>query len=776
MTYAKIFYIGCIDIHVIISDFFLPAFFPPAFYDKIVVPLLGNTNGPANADVPQFESFLPGDILITNQSQLIFSGKVSIGTNYSISAVYLYNSMYSWWVTNTNINITGPTDTKNGRNYYNWSLSNSINFSPSSSNYILLMAVGSTGKQGLSATNTILVDSSGPNLNVNYPPFNTTFGSPIYIYGGAYDYLSGLNSVIVSIDGGLYYPAAIILGSNFTFTADISSLTQGSHYFSVTAFDKAGNSNFVSGTPFIFDNTLPSIIITSPIFGAATTNSTIAVTGTADIGNASSISSVYVINANSLTTNLVGNYAASHVSFTATAPLMPNMNNQIQIMAISSSGRTNLSSFVTVLDDQMPPNVTFNNVTNGQVFTSMSSNITGNVSDNLSGVKAVYLSVNGGPYTLISTYASFSYTLQPGGYSSISVYAVDNAGNASVPITVSNVSYISALYVSPSGNDNNSGVKTSPFFSIQRAVDLAAQFGIQTIYVAQGTYKPGTGLNIPASSNDYSGVYLSSNNNNLSLYGGYDTAFSSRPGLSVLDGQLTLTHVVELYNNSGVRLDGFVLCNGKASGTGNNSFGGGLFLQMGVSYSTVTNCVISNNNAVTNGGGVYVGINSYNNNFYGEVCYNQSAQGGGMFMNSSQNYIYGKIHHNTASDSGGGLYLNTCSSYSLFSSVYNNSAVSNGGGAALYGCFTTTLFGSFTSNSAGMSGGGVYFFNASSFNFYSTNSYNTAKNGGSLYSEGGSSLIFEGIHSYNISSNSGSALYIVGGNNSSMIQNAFIFS
>lgn len=743
-------------------------FFPPAFYDKIVVNELFNTNTDANPDVPVFESFLTGDLLFTNQSILLFEGKVSIGTNFTLSKVHYYKD--NFWYTNMfdHVFIDGPLETIKGRNIYRWAMSNTLFFNANMSNSTFLVkAIGSTGKEGYSRTNYIVVDTIDPSPQNLYPAFGSTVGSPLNIFGSAFDSLSGVKYVTISIDGGMEYPAALDQYTNFSFVKDISLLTQGSHYYNIVAYDRAGNSN---NTPiqvnFTYSDAMPSALITSPGLYTMTGVSNINLTIKADINNSYSISSINLV-VNDFTTNFVGNYGSANLNITTPYNLIPGVTNKIVAMVIGSTGQTNFSAPIYAAYDNVAPTIFFNNLTTGQTIGGVVYTVDGYAFDSLSGVGSIYLSLNGGPFNVVSTTSNFSFNLNEGTYSTISVYAVDKAGNTGMTQIVSNVNLVSSVHVSPSGNDVNPGTKASPVRSLQRAVDIAGSFAASvTIKVAQGTYSPGSGLNIPASTNNYSGVFIT--NGNLQILGGYDAGFNTRSGRSFLDGQASLSHVITLQSNSLSTIDGFILANGNAVNGGDMGFGGGLFLRHSTS-ATITNCLISNNTAVSNGGGVYIDNLSSYNTLYCEIGNNNAKFGGGVAVHGYGNNIYSKIFKNQATDSGGGLYIENADSTTVNSSIYFNTCFMYGGGLFLKNSGSATIYGTISTNSAGSSGGGLYSDSTfSTSTFHTTNLNNTAFFGGSTYINGGSGWVLEGYHANNISSNSGSAFYIIGGSGSAI--------
>ena len=177
-----------------------------------------------------------------------------------------------------------------------------------------------------------------------------------------------------------------------------------------------------------------------------------------------------------------------------------------------------------------------------------------------------------------------------------------------------------SFYVSPDGNDQNIGTKEFPLLNIQTAVnrtyviwedDIPTNFNI---YVKEGVYKPGAGLN-PINV----GLFFSDypyERHLINLSGGWNKDFSSRTGYSTLDGTNGLYHI--LWVGHPVKMANFILKNGRATGSTNYNApivssdeynpkfisarftsGGGLFLL--ASTSTFSNIIIMSNTSVSNG-------------------------------------------------------------------------------------------------------------------------------------------------------------------------------
>jgi len=329
------------------------------------------------------------------------------------------------------------------------------------------------------------------------------------------------------------------------------------------------------------------------------------------------------------------------------------------------------------------------------------------------------------------------------------------------------------IFVSTTGNDSAAGTRACPIKTIQLGVTRAATNG-WPIYVAQGLYTPGNGLNA-----SISGVTIT--NNNISLIGGWESNFSERIGNSLLYGNNLLSNIVYISNISNVIMDGFHISGGKGG------FGSGVNI-LSSGWIIITNCSIYSNSGTQRGGGIYLRLSSNvilsgfiygnsadygggialwysgNNRLIGFVYGNSAIYtGGGINVYSSScNTIDGAVYDNSAIECGGGIYF--CVSYSntINATIYGNSTTSYGGGGLASASFSyNTITGSIYSNSASTYGGGVLFYDSSSYNTINCFIYgNSATYGGGVCLFGTSYNTMNGsIYGNNATNGGGIYLY-----------------
>ncbi|RMD99419.1 MAG: hypothetical protein D6816_14955, partial [Bacteroidetes bacterium] len=167
----------------------------------------------------------------------------------------------------------------------------------------------------------------------------------------------------------------------------------------------------------------------------------------------------------------------------------------------------------------------------------------------------------------------------------------------------------STLYVDIDATGSNNGSSwTDAYTDLQTAIDLASVCsGVTQVWVAEGTYKPTSGINRFVSFELVDGV---------ALYGGFagtETLFSQRDfntHVTTLSGDIgtsaSTDNSYHVFYNSGNNatavLDGFTISDGYANGGGNNNNGGGMYNDK--ASPTINNCTFSDHFAV-NGGAVY---------------------------------------------------------------------------------------------------------------------------------------------------------------------------
>lgn len=320
--------------------------------------------------------------------------------------------------------------------------------------------------------------------------------------------------------------------------------------------------------------------------------------------------------------------------------------------------------------------------------------------------------------------------------------------------------WVQEVFVSAGGNDSNFGVSSSPFKSLQAAVNK-----INEVNTGSASYIIKVMDNVDDSS---SSSYGTSNNSaliniaptealNITIKSSDDN--TQRTINAGRDASKT-GRVMYVGTNATVTIQNLVLTGGNiASGGGGVFVGGGTFTMNG---GAIANNVSSNDN----GGGVYVDGNSTftanSGTIGGDGVGNLAKNGGAIYIASSGKVELkgATISYNTSETSGGGV-----ANYGTFEmtsgSVTNNTSGHNGGGVNNNGTLTMTG-GTIANNTATADGGGVYVAADKTFNMTSGSSSapainnNQAKNGGGVY------LVATGIFGMGVGTISGNTATVDG--------------
>ncbi len=273
-------------------------------------------------------------------------------------------------------------------------------------------------------------------------------------------------------------------------------------------------------------------------------------------------------------------------------------------------------------------------------------------------------------------------------------------------------------YVNGSASGSNNGASWNDAYTdLQSAL---ANSSCTEIWVASGTYYPTSGADRTATFQLRSGV---------ALYGGFSGSETSRDqrnadpatNNTVLSGDIGTPddnsdnsyHVVTgSGTDSTAVLDGFTITQGKASGTGSDTKGGGMVNDDG--SPTVTNDIFSqnvagNSSGAGNGGGMW---NTNGSNptisrvtFSGNHTNNT---GGGMYnQNSDPTLTDVTFTGNHAGTQGGGLG-DVASSPTLLRVTFDNNGTPNFGGAMYNQNSNPSLTNVTFSNNIGSYGGAIY--------------------------------------------------------------------
>ena len=263
----------------------------------------------------------------------------------------------------------------------------------------------------------------------------------------------------------------------------------------------------------------------------------------------------------------------------------------------------------------------------------------------------------------------------------------------------------SNLYVSPLGNDSNSGISMNePLKTIDYALTVIAanQNNSYTIFLDSGTYSPntngekfplvlfdyvsikGNGINqsiLDANKTDYVLIFDKVKNciiDGLTVSNG-DGSNYYECGIYSYDSKFTLSNLKINHNNgSGIFSIGSDFVLSDAIITANTDYG---------IRSFASNLIMLNTLVSKNKGGMYVADNSTLHLKNGVISENSSSYGGGIFSRNSELFIKDvEIVKNTAQKGGGVYIVNSTTVNFSNTTISMNYATYDGGGIYFNSC------------------------------------------------------------------------------------------
>ena len=225
---------------------------------------------------------------------------------------------------------------------------------------------------------------------------------------------------------------------------------------------------------------------------------------------------------------------------------------------------------------------------------------------------------------------------------------------------ISLTAYTKSHYVDASAAAGGDGTSwTTAFDSLHKALAVAG--GGDTIFIAEGIYKPPTDTDRTAYFRMASGAIL---------MGGYPAGGGVRnitDHRTILSGDIGVQgdpadntyHVIMCYQtNPATVLDGLYITGGYADGSGDDGLGGGVYARTNTSryYGvTIIRCHIYDNYA---GGGGGVAINQKGDVYYSVIENNRAASyGGGLYIKDDGRAYNTVIRNNYAGKGGGGVSI-----------------------------------------------------------------------------------------------------------------------
>ncbi len=337
------------------------------------------------------------------------------------------------------------------------------------------------------------------------------------------------------------------------------------------------------------------------------------------------------------------------------------------------------------------------------------------------------------------------------------------------------------VFVTTLGAGTNDGSSWANAFSGSQLQMAINQTCVTEVWVAAGTYKPTTGSDRTISFQMKNGV---------SIYGGFAGTEANlvdrniATNTTILSGDIgtvsnasdnsyhVINHPYGLGLGSTAVLDGFTIRDGNANGSGDQTYGGGIYNNG--NSPTIRNCNISYNSASGNAGGIY-NINGSNGSFSNiSFTNNQSSITSGAVNNNASSPTFDACTFSSNSTVyGGGAVVDESSSNAVYTNcMFSSNNVTTGTGGALYvSASTSTLTNCIINgNTTSVFGGAAYLVSNGNATFINCTIYgNSANNGGGIYATGASLIVSNSIvwgNTITTNVNQGAQFCFVSGTNS----------
>jgi hypothetical protein len=335
------------------------------------------------------------------------------------------------------------------------------------------------------------LDTVAPTVSVASPASGLATNQNVTVTGQATDDRSGVAQLQVAVDGGAFSSVSFDASGSFSFATALAldHSADGPHTVHLWAADRAGNVSAVSDFSFTLDTVAPTVSVASPASGLAT-NHNITLTGQATDDRSGVAQLQAAVDGGAFAPVSID--ASGNFNFT---PALRQDGSQdgphvIHLRAADRVGNVSAAQDVPFVLDTVAPRVAVTGVTPGPV-TNGNVTVTGQVSDDTSGVATLQAAVDGGAFAPVSFDASGDFTFTTAlaldhsadGPHTAHLRAYDRAGNLSevtdvaftldtVPPTVSVTAPASGLAVNHNLTitgvtaDDRSGVA-----SLEAAVD-----------------------------------------------------------------------------------------------------------------------------------------------------------------------------------------------------------------------------------------------------------------------------------------------------------------
>ena len=345
---------------------------------------------------------------------------------------------------------------------------------------LMAMAFDNAGNEGdsptINFTTDNVPDTTPPTTAITSPTEGSTISGTTTVTATATDNVS-ISEVDLNVDG-IFKGASTDTTSPYSFTLDTTGLANGTHTFTTTAFDNAGNAGDSAVVNATVDNTggdttAPTAAITAPADGTTISGTTpVSVTATDNIG----VTKVELY-ANG---TLMDTLTTAPYDFSFDTAILTNGSHALMAKAYDAAGNIGNSATVNVTvsnggggGDTTAPTTSITSPTDGTTL-SGTATVTADAADNV-GVTKVELYADG---TLMSTDTTspYSFTLDTtalsNGTHTLTTKAYDAAGNIGSSTTIN---------ITASNGGGGGGDTTPPTASITSLTNGSTISGLITI-------------------------------------------------------------------------------------------------------------------------------------------------------------------------------------------------------------------------------------------------------------------------------------------------------
>ncbi|MBN1475766.1 choice-of-anchor D domain-containing protein, partial [Candidatus Sumerlaeota bacterium] len=261
---------------------------------------------------------------------------------------------------------------------------------------------------------------------------------------------------------------------------------------------------------------------------------------------------------------------------------------------------------------------------------------------------------------------------------------------------------IGVVYVDLNGDNTDGASWATAYTSIQTGI-TSADANNEQVWVADGTHSQAIAM--------ASGV---------EVYGGFtglggleETSLDQRDpqaNATVIDVNLAAFHVVTYSGTTDTVLDGLTITGGNANGGGNDNNGAGIIMLNVDDSNTLSNCLITDNVALTYGGGLFA-LTSSPEIIDCKFTANSANTGGGMLFTTNS---VGRVErcvisgNNATFNAGGIVCANTSDTAFINCLISGNVATAQCGGFYAVNTSAPSLTNCTISDNRGTEGGGVW--------------------------------------------------------------------